>query len=182
MFRILMVIVSIALFATVTLVTINYIPIDALIAFKARSKEQEGLQSLAAGSVRYIKSVTDVNGITTLPAPGTDLSATLQPTFAFIPVAPSGMSWKVESSTYSGMPAVAICLFPSGAIDDATQRGGSSTSWSPHLTWRRRDGKPGAKGVFSKSSLFPGWFSVVACLSRTGRCSFSDSPAWLLRA
>lgn len=126
MFSILMVIVSIALFATVTLVTINYIPIDALIAFKARSKAQEGLQSLAAGSVRYIKSVTDVNGITTLPAPGTDLSATLQPTFAFIPVAPSGMGWKVESSTYSGMPAVAICLFPSGTIDDATQRGVAS--------------------------------------------------------
>lgn len=123
MFGLVMAIISIALFSAVTLVTMNYIPIDALIASKARAKTQEGMQALAAGSARYIKSVTDINGVATLPAPGTDLSGVIQPNFAFIPAAPAGMSWSILSSSYSGLPAIAICLQPVSTIDEATRRG-----------------------------------------------------------
>lgn len=126
MFGLVMAIISIALFSAIALVTMNHIPIDALIASKARAKTQEGMQSLAAGSVRYIKSVTDVNGVVSLPAPGTDLSGVIQPNFAFIPAAPTGMTWSIHSATYSGLPAVAICLQPVSTIDEATRRGVAS--------------------------------------------------------
>lgn len=123
MFSLITAIVSIALFSAIAAVTINHIPVDALITFKAREKTQEGLRSLAAGANRYIKSVTSVNGVPTLPAPGTDLSAYIQPAFAFIPAAPAGMNWSIRSSSYAGLPAVAICLEPSSQIDEATRRG-----------------------------------------------------------
>ena len=123
MFSLITAIVSIALFSIIAAVSINHIPVDALITFKAREKTQEGLRALASGSVRYIKSVTTTNGVTTLPAPGTDLTGIIQPTFAFIPAAPSGMSWSIRSSSYSGLPAVEICLQPVSVIDEATRRG-----------------------------------------------------------
>ena len=123
MFGLLMVLMTIVMFAALTALTINYIPIDALMAFKARTQAQEGMEAIAEGSVRYIKSVTDIDGYTALPAPGTPLNSIIQPTFAFLPKAPHGMSWTVESATYSGLPAVAICLHPIAQVDPVTQRG-----------------------------------------------------------
>lgn len=123
MFGLMCVVMAIALFSTISAITINHIPVDAIIATKTQSRIQTGMTTLAEGSARYIKSVTDVNGNANLPPPGTDLSAALQPAFAFIPPAPPGMAWTVVSALYSGLPAVAICLQPSGAVEPGIQRG-----------------------------------------------------------
>ncbi|CAN7638616.1 hypothetical protein LJR129_004926 [Acidovorax sp. LjRoot129] len=123
MFSILMVLMSIAMFTALTAATLSYLPVDALIAYKARSKAQDGLHRLSDGAIRYIKSVSDGNGNVALPAPGTDLIPTLQPTFAFLPPAPQGMAWSVQSSQYAGLPAVAICLYPQIAVENAVASG-----------------------------------------------------------
>lgn len=126
MFSLLMVLMSVVMFSAVTLVTMNYIPVDALVAHKARTKAQTGMQALAAGAVRYIKTVTDVDGVTSLPAPGTDLASIIQPAFAFIPAPPAGMAWSVTSANYSGLPAIAICLYPTASVDEVIARGAAS--------------------------------------------------------
>lgn len=126
MFSLLMVLISIAMLSAITLATINYIPVDALIAYKARIKAQDGIKQISEGSIRYIKSVTDIDGNVFLPAPGTDLLSTIQPRFAFIPPAPVGMAWSIESSSYAGMPSIAICLYPVSTMNEVIARGVSS--------------------------------------------------------
>lgn len=123
MFGLIMVLLSIAMMSAFTMATITYFPMDALLAHKARTKAREGIEVLSSGAIRYIKVVTDANGVTTLPPNGTDLSQVLQPNYAFIPPAPNGMEWSIVSSFYSGLPAISICLKPMGQLDDATQRG-----------------------------------------------------------
>ena len=123
MFGLMSVILSIALFSTFAATVINYIPVDAIIASKTQSRVLTGMETLAEGSARYIRSVTDVNGNAALPQPGTEMSSLLQPGFAFIPAAPKGMTWSVTSSTYSGLPAIAICLQPNGVVEPGIQRG-----------------------------------------------------------
>ncbi len=137
MFGLMCVVMAIALFSTITAVTINHIPVDAIIATKTQSRVQTGVTTLAEGAARYIKSVTDVNGNANLPPPGTDLSAVIQPAFTFIPPAPQGMAWTVVSSSYSGLPAIAICLQPSGSVEPGIQRGidAAKKQFSPAATF-----------------------------------------------
>ena len=123
MFGLLMALMSIAMLSAVSVAMVNYMPVDALIAYKARTKTHDGFKQIASGAVRYIKSVSDANGNAFLPAPGTDLSTALQPAFVYIPPAPAGMAWSVVSSSYGGWPAIAICLHPQSTVDPVVARG-----------------------------------------------------------
>lgn len=127
MHALIMSILAIGLLASVTLMTLNYLPVDALQASKSRARAQQGFDALSAGSIRYIKSLTDPNGMVSLPAGGVEISGAIQPAFGFIPPAPNGMQWSVFSAHYSGLPAIAICLHPlSGNVEPAVLRGALS--------------------------------------------------------
>lgn len=123
MFSIILTIIGIALTTALAALWVNYSPITAAISLKSRTLAESGLKALHDGSVRYIKSVTDVDGIAHLPAPGTNLHLQLQPAFVFFPAAPTNMEWTVQSAMYGGYPAIAICLKPTGLLDPAAARG-----------------------------------------------------------
>lgn len=123
MFSIILSIIGIALVSALAALFVNYSPIDATISLKSRTLAENGIKALHDGSVRYIKSITDADGIVHLPAPGTNLHLQLQPAFVFFPAAPANMQWTAQSAMYGGYPAIAICLTPTGLIDPAAARG-----------------------------------------------------------
>ncbi|MDD2222834.1 MAG: hypothetical protein PHF42_05270 [Pseudomonas sp.] len=123
MFGIILSIIGISLAAALAGLFVSYTPIDAMLSSKSRQLTEQGMKSLHDGSVRYIKSVTDQDGISYLPAPGTNLHHQLQPAFAFFPAAPSNMAWTVESGMFSGYPAISICLRPIDEVDPPTAKG-----------------------------------------------------------
>ncbi|MBV7542139.1 hypothetical protein [Acidovorax sp. sic0104] len=126
MFGLLMVMFSIVLFSAVSVMAINYLPVDALLTMNARTNAVDGFTSLSGGAARYIRSVTDADGVAHLPAPGVDLTSALQPGYVFIPRAPKGMDWSIQSGVFQGLPAIGICLYPVGTIDEPTVRGVNS--------------------------------------------------------
>ncbi|MFN9470807.1 hypothetical protein [Acidovorax sp.] len=118
MYSVLTMVFSIVLMSIIATMTVNHIPIDALIAKRAREQAIEGYQALGAGAGRYILSVKDAEGVIHLPPPGQDLANVLAPGFVFIPQPPKRMDWSIQTSSYLGMQAIAICLFPK---DEAEQ-------------------------------------------------------------
>lgn len=123
MFGIILSIIGISLAAALAGLFINYTPIDAIISSKAKQLTEQGIKALHDGSVKYVKSVTDHDGISYLPTPGTNLFYQLQPAFVFFPAAPTNMEWTVASSMYAGYPAISVCLRPTGAVDAAAVKG-----------------------------------------------------------
>lgn len=126
MFSLLMMVLTIVFMSIIATISVNHIPIDALIAKRAREQAVEGHLSLSAGVVRYIRSVKDADGVFHLPPAGHDLAEVLSPGFVFIPQPPKHMDWSIQTSSYMGLQAIAICLFPKNegpAPEAATLRG-----------------------------------------------------------
>lgn len=103
---------------------IDHIPISALISSKVRAETTNSFQRLEAGVVNYMKSNRDINGVVTIPAPGSNMIPAIVPLHAFLQKPPNGTAWRIESSLYDSLyPSIYICAEPQMALSKQVKDG-----------------------------------------------------------
>lgn len=123
MFNIILVVIGLALVAAVTTVTLNYVPVEALLTAKMQREAEQGLESLEGAVVRYLDLNRGPDGNVQYPGDGVNMVNAVHPAYGFIPApVQKEMVWDLQTGTYAGQPAVGICLAPS-AISTPMQRG-----------------------------------------------------------
>ncbi len=114
MVSLILVVISIALLASVAAVTINHIPADALVRQQMHKEAEAGLQTTINGVGRYLNSTRDGSGNIIYPGDGVNVAPLFAPNYGFMPADVSKqMTWEVMTAHLNqDLPAVAICLRP----------------------------------------------------------------------
>lgn len=114
MVSLILVVISIALLASVAAVTINYVPADALVRQQMQKEAEAGLQTAINGVGRYLNSTRDGSGNIIYPGDGVNVAPLFAPNYGFLPPdVRKQMTWEVMAAHMTPeLPAVAICLRP----------------------------------------------------------------------
>ncbi len=113
MFSLIIVVISIALLASITAVTINYMPVDAQQRQLIQKEAEYGFKSLEGSVTRYLKANKDGAGNIIYPGDGVNLMSVVAPTYGFLPAdVRKQMTWEITTGQVSAMNAVGICLRP----------------------------------------------------------------------
>lgn len=106
-------VISIALFAAMTALSIAYIPADAFQKQQILSEVTKGVQSMDGTVTRYLKANRDINGVIIYPGNGVDLKAAMTPAYGFLPSDVKGsLAWEVRADTANGLASVGVCVHP----------------------------------------------------------------------
>ena len=121
MFSLVLVVISIALFAAFMAATVNYIPIDTALRMKMREEMKTGLENLHASVSLYFDDNRDINGDVVYPGDAVDLTPYVTPVYGFVPAAVSGLGWTLTSGTIYGQPAAHVCIQPTSGVGSDLQ-------------------------------------------------------------
>lgn len=114
MFSIILVIISIALLASVAAVSINHVPLEAYQRQLLQKEAQAGLEVIEKGVGRYLNSHRDGSGNIIYPGDGVNMVPLFAPSYGYLPAdVQKQMTWEVVAARMAvDMPAVSICLHP----------------------------------------------------------------------
>lgn len=120
MYQLVILTVSLALFAVFTATFMNYVPVEA---YTRQATQTETLKYLSAmeGTVsRYFNTQRDGSGNIIYPGDGVNLMPIMTPGFGFSPPDIRGLTWQVTTGTIYGQAAVGICVLPQGGASATT--------------------------------------------------------------
>lgn len=114
MVSIILVVISIALLASVAAVSMNHIPVDAYLRQQMMKEAEAGIQMASNGVGRYLNSHRDTSGNIIYPGDGVNLAPLYAPNYGFLPQdIRKELTWEVTAAKLSpDLPAAAICLRP----------------------------------------------------------------------
>lgn len=120
-----LVVISIVLMSALAVISVNYVPADALVRQQIFKEAQAGLESIEQGVGRYLNSNRDLDGNIIYPGDGVNLVSAFSPNYGYLPPdVHKEMTWEVVTGHMAlNMPAVGICLKPvatSTAMQQAT--------------------------------------------------------------
>ncbi|KVP75151.1 hypothetical protein [Burkholderia ubonensis] len=116
MFSLIIVVISIALVATITAVTMNYSPLDAQMRMLMQKEADRGIKAIECAVTRYLDANRGTDGNIIYPGNGVNLVAAVTPAYGFLPAnVRTEMTWEITTGQLSGMNAVGICLRPIAA-------------------------------------------------------------------
>jgi hypothetical protein len=126
MFQLILAVIAIGLFASLALVTVNYLPTWAPAAQETADLTRTGAKTLAAAF--DLRAADPAGGVPDENSSLSDggLAAAFQPYYSFLPRAPQGYAWKygqttqlqLEADGYAGNSTGGLhwfCLYPAGA-------------------------------------------------------------------
>lgn len=123
MVSLILVIISIALMATMLTATISYLPADAVYRQSIQKETDYGIRLLEMGATRYMDGNRGSDGSIIYPGTGVDLKPLIYPQYGFIPQdVKQSITFSVITASYGGAPAVAICAYPKDTPTDSTRR------------------------------------------------------------
>lgn len=114
MVSIILVVISIALLASVAAVSMNHIPVDAYLRQQMMKEAEAGIQMASNGVGRYFNSHRDTSGNIIYPGDGTNLAPLVAPSYGFMPPdIRNELTWELTAAKLSPeLPAAAICIRP----------------------------------------------------------------------
>lgn len=123
MYNLILIVVSIALAASLLSISMVSLPADALLRQSLQKEAAHGVQLLEAGVVRYLDANRDADGNIIFPGEGVDLRPALYPMYGFIPAdVRNELTFEITTGRVAGMSAVGICVRPvaqSSAVQQA---------------------------------------------------------------
>jgi len=123
MASLILVVISIALLASIAAVSMNHIPVDAYLRQQMMKESEAGIQMVSNGVGRYLNSHRDVEGNIIYPGDGTNMVPLVSPNYGFMPPdVRKELAWEVTAAKLSPeLPAAAICLKPRTASNALQQ-------------------------------------------------------------
>lgn len=113
MVNLILVVISIALLAALTAISISHVPAAALqrqVVFKETTK---GLRLLQNANVRYFQAHRDADNKVIFPGADINMLPLLVPTYGFMPAnVRSTFTWEAQTGYLFGMPAAYVCVKP----------------------------------------------------------------------
>ncbi|KVP16992.1 hypothetical protein [Burkholderia ubonensis] len=116
MFNLILVVISIALIAAVTAVSLNYSPMDAQMRQLMQKEADRGIKAIECAVTRYLDANRGTDGNIIYPGNGVNLIPAVTPAYGFLPAnVRKEMTWEITTGQVSGMNSVGICLRPISA-------------------------------------------------------------------